>query len=606
MLRQFSIRLRIIALIILFTVSSAVLLAVIVATGNMLKNQGIADSVAMMLEGEKEKLMVGTHTVARILGKKLEGVGDPRQQAEAIAAYINDIRFEEDESGYYYVYRGTTVFVHPVQPQLAGKDLNDTKDVNGVYFVRELNNEARKGGGFVSYIFGKPLPGGTMKNAPKLAYVEMIPGTDLWVSAGVYIDNLDKHKAQVEETMSASLYRIMYIVLGGAAAGGLLLVLPLCVLIVKSLTGPLRETTLAAERVAAGDFSVALSISGKDEISALQKSLRLMVRQLMSMIAATEEKSKEAERQAAAALQAQQEAMEAKAAAEKAKKDGMHQAAGQLDEIVTHTRQTEERLLALIQASSDGVKVQQKHSQETAMGMEQMSAAVHDVARNTASASKTAEETKENAQGGARIVTDTIAAIHEASGKADLIAKSMAALDEQAKNIGQVMNVISDIADQTNLLALNAAIEAARAGDAGRGFAVVADEVRKLAEKTMNATHEVAAATKAIQDSASANLRAVGEVVGATAKSTQLAQSAGDSLNSIVALADANAAQAQVIASASEEQSASADLIRQRTAEVSRVATDNAALMVEADSAVTELAKSINRIVAVMDSLSKA
>ena len=99
MLRQFSIGTRIIAVILIFSVSIAALLMVIVATGNMAKNMGIADSVARMVEGERGKLQLGTQTIAHALGKRLEGVKDPQQQAAAIARYINDIRFEDDKSG---------------------------------------------------------------------------------------------------------------------------------------------------------------------------------------------------------------------------------------------------------------------------------------------------------------------------------------------------------------------------------------------------------------------------------------------------------------------------------------------------------------------------
>ena len=86
-------------------------------------------------------------------------------------------------------------------------------------------------------------------------------------------------------------------------------------------------------------------------------------------------------------------------------------------------------------------------------------------------------------------------------------------LGQQAQSIGQIMDVISDIADQTNLLALNAAIEAARAGEAGRGFAVVADEVRKLAEKTMSATKEVGQAISDIQEGTRRNIESVEQSV---------------------------------------------------------------------------------------------
>ena len=111
-------------------------------------------------------------------------------------------------------------------------------------------------------------------------------------------------------------------------------------------------------------------------------------------------------------------------------------------------------------------------------------------------------------------------------------------LGKQAQGIGQILNVISDIADQTNLLALNAAIEAARAGEAGRGFAVVADEVRKLAEKTMTATGEVGEAIRNIQVGTQKNMSNVEQSVQAVVSATALADKSGNALVDIVNLVE--------------------------------------------------------------------
>ena len=165
----------------------------------------------------------------------------------------------------------------------------------------------------------------------------------------------------------------------------------------------------------------------------------------------------------------------------------------------------------------------------------------------------------------------------------------MSVLGKQAEGIGQVLDVIADIADQTNLLALNAAIEAARAGEAGRGFAVVADEVRKLAEKTMTATQEVGRAITEIQNGTRKNIENVEKVAGAIESATTLSVRSGESLSHILAFVDQVNDQVQSIATASEQQSAASEEINQSVEQVATISAETAQAMGHATNAVSEL-----------------
>ena len=167
----------------------------------------------------------------------------------------------------------------------------------------------------------------------------------------------------------------------------------------------------------------------------------------------------------------------------------------------------------------------------------------------------------------------------------------MNALGKQAEGIGQIMNVIADIADQTNLLALNAAIEAARAGDAGRGFAVVADEVRKLAEKTMAATQEVGQAIRDIQEGTRKNIANVDKAAVTIESATDLSVRSGEALSQIFNLVEQVNDQVQSIATASEQQSAASEEINKSVEQVSAISAETAQAMEQASSAVSELAQ---------------
>ncbi|MBQ1689703.1 MAG: hypothetical protein II018_00360, partial [Firmicutes bacterium] len=113
-------------------------------------------------------------------------------------------------------------------------------------------------------------------------------------------------------------------------------------------------------------------------------------------------------------------------------------------------------------------------------------------------------------------------------------AEKVGKLDERAQQVGGILQLIKDIADQTNLLALNAAIDAARAGEAGRGFAVVADEVRKLAERTANATSEIASLVHLIRTDSAASRDEMGKLAERAAGSSQNGQHAAETMGGLV------------------------------------------------------------------------
>ena len=358
-----------------------------------------------------------------------------------------------------------------------------------------------------------------------------------------------------------------------------------------SLTRPLIRAKDYAEGVAAGDFSGELVVNQQDEIGVLANSLRTMVANLQAMIAEAHAKGEEAQKAMKEAQAAMQEAHAAKAQAERAKAEGMLHAAGQLEGVVEIVTAASQQLSSQIEQSSRGADEQSGRVRETATAMEEMNATVLEVARNAQQAADASTQTKQKALEGSNIVSDAVKGIETVRDQSLAIKEDMNALGKQAEGIGQIMNVIADIADQTNLLALNAAIEAARAGDAGRGFAVVADEVRKLAEKTMAATQEVGQAIRDIQEGTRKNIANVDKAAVTIESATALSVRSGEALSQIFNLVEQVNDQVQSIATASEQQSAASEEINKSVEQVSAISAETAQAMEQASSAVSELAQ---------------
>ena len=171
---------------------------------------------------------------------------------------------------------------------------------------------------------------------------------------------------------------------------------------------------------------------------------------------------------------------------------------------------------------------------------------------------------------------ETIAGMNKIAEVVKQSAETVQALGKSSDQIGEIVQVIDDIADQTNLLALNAAIEAARAGEQGRGFAVVADEVRKLAERTTKATKEIATMIKQIQKDTYDAVESMNEGTKQVEAGKLLAEKAGSSLDEIIVGAERVVDIVTQVAAASEEQSSAAEQISKNIESISSVTQQSA------------------------------
>ncbi|MGE5683006.1 MAG: methyl-accepting chemotaxis protein [Bacillota bacterium] len=208
-----------------------------------------------------------------------------------------------------------------------------------------------------------------------------------------------------------------------------------------------------------------------------------------------------------------------------------------------------------------GAQEQAQQAAEVAASVEEMTKTILESNRNAGVALDTSKHSSDNAKKGALKVEETQKGIDKIAKSAEKTGAIITSLAKKTDQIGEITQVIDDIADQTNLLALNAAIEAARAGEQGRGFAVVADEVRKLAERTTKATKEIADTIKAIQNEAKEADKSMEDSNNAVKEGIKLTQEVASALKEILSGADKVSDVVALVASASEQQSASAEMI---------------------------------------------
>ena len=268
----------------------------------------------------------------------------------------------------------------------------------------------------------------------------------------------------------------------------------------------------------------------------------------------------------------------------------------QVTDVVNATASASNQISSSSEEMAAGAQEQSSQAAEVATAVEQMTSTIIETSKNAENATHTAKKSGEIAKEGGKVVNQTVQGMIRIAEVVKQSADTVQALGKSSDQIGEIIQVIDDIADQTNLLALNAAIEAARAGEQGRGFAVVADEVRKLAERTTKATKEIALMIKQIQKDTSGAVESMQLGTVEVEKGKALADRAGVSLSEIISGAQEVVDIITQVATASQEQSSAAEQISKNIESISTVTHQSASGVHEIARASEDLNRLTNNL----------
>ena len=389
---------------------------------------------------------------------------------------IAQLRYGPKGQDYFWINdMGPTMIMHPIKPELDGKDLSGSKDPNGkTLFVEMVDVCKDKGEGFVDYMW--PMPGHE-DPVPKLSYVKLFEPWGWIVGTGIYLDDVDlavnSKEAEIKAAVSSQRNGLI-----GTILALLTLTATGVVFISRRITHPIVTASEMLKDIAQGegDLTRRLEVASNDEVGEMAKWFNVFVENVQRIIGSVADNARKVN-DASAELNAISDQMSAGASQTS---DKANTVAAASEEMSTNMNS----VAAAMEEAATNVGM-------VASAAEEMTATINEIAGNTEKAHT--------------ITNDAVVQAEKAS-------VQVGDLGQAAQEIGKVIETITEISEQVNLLALNATIEAARAGEAGKGFAVVANEIKELARQTAAATGEIKSRVEGIQNSTDGTVTEIGNI----------------------------------------------------------------------------------------------